>query len=67
MKIAVIGASTPETLSTTAYFQNEKGEFIYGFCQEEGELGTAVQRSVDLAKAEGADIVILLAHLGEYG
>lgn len=31
-KIAVIGITTPEsfTKSTPAYFQNEKGEYIYG-------------------------------------
>ena len=59
-KIAFLGISTP------TYFQNEAGEYIYGFCQgEEGaELYNAVQASVDAARAEGADIVIAMAHLG---
>ena len=67
-KIAFLGISTPKTIttSTPTYFQNEAGEYIYGFCQgEEGaELYNAVQASVDAARAEGADIVIAMAHLG---
>ena len=57
-KIAFLGISTPKTIttSTPTYFQNEAGEYIYGFCQgEEGaELYNAVQASVDAARAEGA-------------
>ena len=67
-KIAFLGICTPKTIttSTPTYFQNEAGEYIYGFCQgEEGaELYNAVQASVDAAKAEGADYVIAMAHLG---
>ncbi len=67
-KIAFMGISTPKTLvsSTPTYFQNENGEWIYGFCQDEtGEkLYAQVQATVDAAKAEGAEIVIALAHLG---
>ncbi|MBO7421772.1 MAG: bifunctional metallophosphatase/5'-nucleotidase, partial [Oscillospiraceae bacterium] len=67
-KIAFVGVTTPETLtsSTPKYFQNEEGAFVYGFCQDEtGEaLYSAVQDAVDSARDEGADYVIVLAHLG---
>ena len=67
-KIAFVGVTTPETLtsSTPKYFQNAEGEFIYGFCQDEtGEaLYHAVQEAVNSARDEGADVVIVLAHLG---
>ena len=67
-KIAFVGVTTPETLtsSTPKYFQNAEGEFVYGFCQDEtGEaLYHAVQEAVDSARDEGADVVIVLAHLG---
>ena len=68
VKIAFVGITTPKTItsSTPAYFQNEKGEWIFSFCQDEtGELVyTAVQSAVDAARKEGADYVIALAHLG---
>ena len=46
------------------YFQNDKGEFIYSF-GENGDLYDLLQNAVNDAKDEGADYVILLAHLGE--
>lgn len=68
VKIGFVGVTTPETISssTPKYFQNEKGEFIYGFLQDEtGEkLYAAVQKAVDDVRAEGADLVYLIAHLG---
>ena len=67
-KIAFVGATTPRTLitSTPVYFQNEKGEYIYSFCQDSsGEtFYSAIQSAVDSARGEGADYVFLLAHLG---
>lgn len=66
--IAFIGICTPKTItsSTPKYFQNEDGEFIYGF--EQDEDGTAlyecVQEAADSARDEGADYVIALSHLG---
>lgn len=69
VKVAFVGVTTPDTLrtSTPTHFMNEEGEFIYGFCQDEtGEkLYEAVQKAVDGARAEGANYVILLAHLGK--
>ncbi len=69
VKVAFVGVTTPTTLrtSTPKYFMNEKGEFIYGFLEEDGtgeKLYSAVQKAVDDARAEGANYVILLAHLG---
>lgn len=68
VKIAFVGITTPKTLtsSTPKYFQDENGNFIYGFFEDEtGEgLYNAVQKAVDDARAEGASIVIAMAHLG---
>ena len=68
VKIAFVGISTPKTLtsSTPKYFQDENGNFIYGFFEDEtGEgLYNVVQKAVDDARAEGATFVVALAHLG---
>lgn len=71
VKVAYVGIDTPETFtkSTPTYFQNEAGEYIYSFQQgnEGADLYAAVQKAVDAAKAEGADYVIALGHLGQEG
>ncbi|MBO2515693.1 MAG: bifunctional metallophosphatase/5'-nucleotidase [Clostridiales bacterium] len=68
VKIAFVGISTPETFtkSTPTFFQDGEGNYVYGFCQDlTGEkLYAAVQTAVDAARAEGAQYVIALAHLG---
>ena len=68
VKVAYVGITTPETYfkSTPAYFQNEDGEFIYGLCEGgDGEaLYAQVQKTIDDAKAAGADYIIAIAHLG---
>ena len=68
VKIAFVGVTTPATLrsSTPKYFMDENGNFIYGFLQDEtGEkVYEAVQKAVDDARAEGANYVIVMAHLG---
>ena len=68
VKFAFVGVTTPQTLRSTTptCFQNDGGEYICGFMEDEtGEkLYAAVQEAVDGARAEGADYVILLAHLG---
>lgn len=67
-EVAFLGITTPEsfTKSTPAYFQDDNGNFIYGF--KEGnkgqELYDAVQDAVDKAKAEGAEYIIAVGHLG---
>lgn len=67
-KIAFIGITTPMTItsSTPKFFQNEKGEYIYDFSQDDtGEkLYAAVQSAIDEAKAEGADYIYVMAHCG---
>lgn len=68
VKIAFVGITTPRTLTTSTpkYFQDEDGNFIYGFFEDEtGEsLYAAVQSAVDAAREEGATFVIAMAHLG---
>ena len=68
VKIAFVGVTTPMTLrsSTPKYFMNDKGEFIYGFMEDDAgqKLYSAVQKAVDDARGEGANYVILMAHLG---
>lgn len=66
-KYAFIGISTPETpaKSTPSYFQNENGEFIYSFMPD--SLYQCVQSAVDSAKAEGAETIIAVGHLGITG
>ena len=68
VKFAFVGVTTPMALrsSTPRYFMDENGKFIYGFLQDEnGEaLYAAVQKAVDDARAEGAQYVIVMAHMG---
>ena len=68
IRIAFVGVTTPETItsSTPAFFQNEEGEYVYGFMQDAtGEaLYEAVQTAVDAARSEGADYVYVMGHLG---
>lgn len=68
VKIAFVGICTPKTItsSTPKYFMNDAGEYIYSFCQDENgeKLYAAVQSAVDAARADGAQFVFALAHLG---
>ncbi len=67
-KIAFVGVTTPLTIMTTTprSFMNEAGEFIYDFLDDsEGTaVYDAVQKAVDGARAEGADLVCVMGHLG---
>ncbi len=67
-KIAFAGVTTPKTItsSTPKYFQNEAGEFVYDFMQDETGEGvySALQNAAQAARAEGADYVVALSHLG---
>ena len=71
VQVAYVGIATPESLTKTtpAYFQDENGNFIYGFCQsaDGALLYTAVQTAVNAARAEGADYVVAVGHLGNSG
>ena len=70
-KIAFVGVTTPETLisSTPVFFQNDEGKFIYTFCEDKDgtNLYAHIQAAVDEARAEGAQFVILVGHLGTNG
>ena len=67
VKVGFVGATTPLSIatSTPAFFQ-ENGKFVYDFGQGENGaiLYRMVQDAVDKARAEGAQYVILLSHLG---
>lgn len=67
-KVAFVGISTPESItkSTPAYFQNDKGEYIYGFQNDAtgDKLYATVQSAIDAAKKAGANYVIAIGHLG---
>ena len=68
LRIAFVGVTTPNTVtsSTPATFWNDEGETVYGFLRDEtGEaVYAAVQSAVDAARAEGADLVYVMGHLG---
>ena len=70
-KVAFVGVTTPEsfTKSTPAYFQDGQGNYLYSFCEDESgrSLYDQVQRTVDEARAQGADYVVLAGHMGENG
>ncbi len=67
-RVAILGITTPETLTSTApaYFQDENGNYIYGIAggADGAALYAAVQKGIDDARAAGADYVIGLGHLG---
>lgn len=70
-QIAFVGISTPETItkSTPEYFKDENGNFVYGFPLYPGGMTNEalyenVQKSVDDAIADGADIVVAVGHTG---
>lgn len=71
VSVAYVGVSTPETFtkSTPTYFQDDEGNYIYGFCEgnEGADLYAAVQSAVDAAVAAGADYVVAVGHLGSEG
>ena len=66
-KVAFLGILTPESrTSSTPKFFMEDGEFVYDFYSgnDGQDLYDRVQSLVDTVRAEGADHVIVLAHLG---
>ena len=67
-KLAFVGITTPETVTSTTptYFQDGEGSYIYGMAGGvDGEaLYAAVQSAIDRARTEGADYVIAQGHLG---
>ena len=68
VKVAFVGITTPRTItsSTPTYFQDENGEYVYAFSQDDtgAKFYAAIQSAVDAARAEGATYVIACGHLG---
>ncbi|MBP9997527.1 MAG: bifunctional metallophosphatase/5'-nucleotidase [Lachnospiraceae bacterium] len=66
-KVAFVGVTTPGTFtsSTPAYFQNEKGEFIYTIdgLSDSAMLYESVQKAIDEVK-DDVDYVVGIGHLG---
>ncbi len=67
-KVAYVGITTPEsfTKSTPSYFQDDNGNYIYGFGEgnQGQELYDMVQNAVNQAIKNGADYVVAVGHLG---
>ena len=65
VKIAFVGVTTPTTVSrrNRSLFSDEEGNVIYSFMED--AIVRTVQENVDRARAEGADYVIVLSHLGD--
>lgn len=66
VKIAFIGATTPDSLTTTrpTNFYDKEGNLACDFSKND-EMVKDFQKSIDSAKEDGADICIGLVHLGE--
>ena len=68
IKIGFVGVTTPQTIMSShpVYFQDKDGNYIYGFMKDEtGEaVYEAVQKAVDAARADGADYIYAMGHLG---
>ena len=64
-KVAFVGVATPSTFrsSTPTYFIDDEGNLLYNFHQT--DTYQRVQAAVDAARSEGAEIVIVLSHLGD--
>ena len=62
--IAYIGITTPSTITSAApaQFKDDDGNFLYTF--HANDLYEVVQSSIDNAKAEGADYVVAISHVG---
>lgn len=68
-KIAFVGVTTPRVLTQmpAEYFHGPDGSTAYGFMQDStGDIIVrAVQNSIDKARSEGADYVIVMGHFGK--
>lgn len=67
--VAFVGLTTPwsTSSSTPTFFMDEEGNFVYDFTAgEDGqELYDLTQQCVNQCREQGAEYVILLAHLGD--
>jgi len=63
-KVAFVGTTTPETMSSEAYaFYDKEGKLLYDLRTD--DVYQLVQTAADQARSEGADYVVVLSHLGE--
>ena len=63
-RVAFVGACTPETMLLEGYsFYDTNGILLYDLKQQ--TFYQLIQQAVDAARAEGADYVVLLSHVGE--
>ena len=67
-KIAFIGVTTPESITKTNLItlKDENGEIIYDFLNDNHnkKLYEKIQQNIDKVRSEGADFVIIMAHMG---
>ncbi len=68
VSVALIGVTTPYSISSTtpSYFM-EDGQYVYGFANgnDGTDLYNCVQQYVDECREQGADYVVVVAHLGD--
>lgn len=64
-KVGFIGVATPSTFrsSTPTYFIDDNGNLLYNFHQT--DTYECVQEAVNDAREEGAEVIIVLSHLGD--
>lgn len=67
INVAFVGVTTPTTKYTSSptSFQDSYGHPVYNFSSL--SLAESVQCAVDAVRAAGADVVVLLSHLGDSG
>lgn len=66
-KVAYIGVTTPNTLKEESpKLFRENDQLVFDFCQDDNgqKLINRIQEVVDEVKTNGADYVVLLAHIG---
>ena len=64
-KVGFVGVATPSTFrsSTPTYFIDDNGNLLYNFHQS--DTYECVQEAVDDAREDGAEVIIVLSHLGD--
>ncbi len=71
VRIALLGVTTPETLSSSnpKVFQNAYGKYQYSFCEDTSgnKLYNELQKAVDEVRTQNVNYVVLVAHLGMEG
>lgn len=65
LKVAFVGIATPYSFvsSTPSYFQDESGSYVYSLSSD--HFYETVQQTVDDARAQDADYVFVVSHLGD--